>query len=194
MDEESFQFTGGRHLMPSAAAAVTIGRILGLTYSQISSGLQSFQPDPGRGRVVLREPWTVIDETYNASPASVSACIQEMDHWIGRRRILVLGDMLELGQQEEWYHREIAQLLTQSNIDHTVFVGKHSAACAEAALQAGLPLNRVSAFGDLFSLEPILECLLSEGDILCVKGSRALQLDRLVQRLLQYTFVNTKAA
>lgn len=194
MDEERFQFTGGRHLMPSAAAAVTIGRILGLTYSQISSGLQSFQPDPGRGRVVLREPWTVIDETYNASPASVSACIQEMNHWIGRRRILVLGDMLELGQQEERYHREIAQLLTQSNVDHTVFVGKHSATCAEAALEAGLPLNRISAFSDLFSLEPILECLLSEGDILCVKGSRALQLDRLVQRLLQHPSAGAKAA
>jgi UDP-N-acetylmuramoyl-tripeptide--D-alanyl-D-alanine ligase len=136
----------------------------------------------------------VIDETYNASPASVIACIQEMNHWIGRRRILVLGDMLELGQQEEQYHREIAQLLTRSSVNHTVFVGKHSAVCAEAALEAGMPLNRVSAFSNLFSLEPILECLLSEGDVLCVKGSRAMQLERLVQRLLQHPSACVKAA
>jgi UDP-N-acetylmuramoyl-tripeptide--D-alanyl-D-alanine ligase len=194
MGGDRFQFAGGRHLIPNAAAAVALGRILGLTSGQISSGLESFQPDPGRGRIVLREPWTVIDETYNASPASVSACIREMNNWTGRRRILVLGDMLELGTEEEQYHREIVQLLAQSNVDHTVFVGKHSAACAEAALEAGLPLNRVSAFSHQLSLDPILECLLSEGDILCVKGSRAVQLDRLVQRLLQHRSAGVKAA
>ncbi len=194
MAGDCFQFTGGRHLMPSAAAAVTLGRILGLTSGQISSGLESFQPDRGRGRIVLREPWTVIDETYNASPASVSACIREMNNWTGKRRIFVLGDMLELGNQEEQYHREIAQLLAQSSVDHAVFVGKHSAVCADAALKAGMPLNRVSAFSDLFSLEPVLECLLSEGDILCVKGSRVLKLERLVQRLLQHPSASMKAA
>ncbi|MFN9721232.1 MAG: UDP-N-acetylmuramoyl-tripeptide--D-alanyl-D-alanine ligase, partial [Planctomycetota bacterium] len=115
VDGVTFQLHGGAQLITSALAAISIGRLTGVTMPQTANAIAGFRPDAGRGHVVSTTPWTIIDDSYNASPASVSACIQNLSDWsASARRILVLGDMLELGQETEPLHAEIGRLIAQS--------------------------------------------------------------------------------
>lgn len=182
-DGVRYQFHGGRHLVTSAAAATAVALEVGVSTERIASGLSCFEPDSGRGRVVLRDPWIVIDETYNASPASVQACIDSLPQWRGRRLILVLGDMLELGDTAVEYHARIARQLERAGVSHTLFCGEFADVSAQAAVQAGVPMNRVSAFREKSTLLAMLECVLSRGDVVCVKGSRSTHMEDIVNWL-----------
>ena len=185
VDDVSFQLHGGTHLITSALAAISIGRLTGIATSQMAEAINSFRPDVGRGRVVATTPWTVVDDSYNASPASVAACIQNLSDWsLSSRRILVLGDMLELGDESQTMHRNVGRLIAQSSIAHTLVFGSHSDTVASAARQAGLAQNRVSVFRDMETLKLVLDCILRDGDIVWIKGSRSVAMERVVQHLL----------
>lgn len=193
-DGHRFGFEGPRHLVTCALSAVAVGRTVGLSDRQIERGLAQFRPDAGRGQVRLTTPWTVIDETYNASPASVLATMESLRSWTGRRRILVLGDMLELGESAEALHCELARALANSGIHHTLFCGDYAEAFASAALKSGLPLNRISAFHDRSTLISMLDCLISPGDVICVKGSRSTHMEHIVDALLSKAADSQRAA
>ncbi|MBL8811165.1 MAG: UDP-N-acetylmuramoyl-tripeptide--D-alanyl-D-alanine ligase [Planctomycetaceae bacterium] len=193
-DGHRFAFEGPRHLVTCALAAVAVGRTVGLSERQIELGLAQFSPDAGRGLVRLISPWTVIDETYNASPASVLATMESLRSWTGRRRILVLGDMLELGESAEALHCDLARALANSGIHHTLFCGKYSEVFASAALKSGLPLNRISAFHDQATLISMLDCVISPGDVICVKGSRSTHMEHIVDALLSKAAESLRAA
>jgi UDP-N-acetylmuramoyl-tripeptide--D-alanyl-D-alanine ligase len=185
IDGVSFHLHGGSHLITSALAAISIGRLTGIATTQIAEAVDSFRPDVGRGRVVATSPWTVIDDSYNASPASVAACIQNLSAWsTSAHRILVLGDMLELGDESEAMHRDVGRLIAQSSIAHTLVFGSHADTVASSARQSGLPQNRVSVFRDMETLKLVLDCLLRNGDIVWIKGSRGVAMEHVVQHLL----------
>jgi UDP-N-acetylmuramoyl-tripeptide--D-alanyl-D-alanine ligase len=184
VDGQPFQIQGGAHLVTGAVAAVAVGRIAGLNLSEIAQGLTNYQLDAGRGRIVQREPWTVIDETYNASPASVLAAIQTLNDCVSaRRRILVLGDMLELGPQAGHYHREVGSALMHSQIDHALLFGEFAEAVAAGAIDAGVSRNRLSVFRDVATLNTMLDCVLTPGAAVLVKGSRSMRMERIITSL-----------
>jgi len=184
VDGQSYQIQGASHLVTGAVAAIAVGRIAGLKTSEIAQGLANCQLDAGRGRILQRHPWTVIDETYNASPASVLAAIQTLNDCVSaRRRILVLGDMLELGPQSIRFHREVGRALKDSRIDHALMFGEFADAVASGAVQAGVSLNRLSVFRDMTTLNVMLDCVLTPGDAVLVKGSRSMRMERVVMSL-----------
>ena len=184
VEGQPYQIQGGLHLVTSATAAIAVGRVAGLSFSEIAEGLRAYQPDAGRGRIVRRNPWTVIDETYNASPASVLAAIQTLTDFVSaRRRILVLGDMLELGEQAAAFHREIGRALRESRIDHAIIFGAFADEVASGAMSAGVSSNRLSVFRDMTTLNFMLDCLLTPGDAVLVKGSRSMHMERVVESL-----------
>jgi len=184
VDAQSFQIQGGAHLVTGALAAIAVGRIAGLSTSEIAHSLADYQPDAGRGRIVQRQPWTVIDETYNASPASVLAAIQTLSACVSaRRRILVLGDMLELGPQAIRYHREVGRALENSQIDHALIFGEFADTVAAGAIAAGVSANRLSVFRDIATLIAMLDCVLTAGDAVLVKGSRSMHMERVITSL-----------
>ncbi len=184
VDGQLYHIQAGVHLVTSATAAIAVGRIAGLSSGEIAEGLRIYQPDAGRGRIVRRSPWTVIDETYNASPASVLAAIQTItDFTAARRRILVLGDMLELGEQAAEHHREIGRALRESRIDHAIIFGMFADEVASGAMSAGVSPNRLSVFRDMTTLNIMLDCLLTPGDAVLVKGSRSMYMERVVESL-----------
>jgi len=184
VDGQSFQVQGGAHLVTGAVAAIAVGRVAGLGTSEIAEGLANYQPDAGRGRIVQRQPWLVIDETYNASPASVLAAIQTLSDCVtARRRILVLGDMLELGSQAIHFHRAVGRALENSQIDHTLIFGEFADAVAAGAIAAGVSTNRLSVFRDIATLSVMLDCVLTHGDAVLVKGSRSMRMERVITSL-----------
>ena len=184
VDGQLFQIQGGAHLVTGAAAAIAVGRIAGLSPSEIAQGLANYQPDAGRGRIVQRQPWTVIDESYNASPASVLAAIQTLNDCVSARgRILVLGDMLELGSQASHFHREIGRALQNTQIDHALMYGDFAEVVTAGAIDAGVSPNRLSVFRDIATLNIMLDCILTPGDAVLVKGSRSMHMERIITSL-----------
>ena len=186
VDSQRFSLNGGRQLVTAALAAVAVGRVAGIADSQIALSVAEFQPDAGRGRVVLNSPWTVIDDTYNASPASVMGAIESLSDWPdARRRILVFGDMLELGTAAEQLHYDIGRAIARSSIDHAVIYGRHADHVIRGTQSAWQSLNRCSSFHDLNTLQVMLDCILTAGDVILVKGSRGMRMERIVNWLCE---------
>jgi UDP-N-acetylmuramoyl-tripeptide--D-alanyl-D-alanine ligase len=171
----------GQRFLTSALAAIAVGRETGLRDAVIAEQLRRFRPGAGRGRVRKIGNITVIDDSYNASPASVAAAIETVSTWHGsRRRILVLGDMRELAELERPSHLDVGRQLANGQIDHTLVFGRCADIVASAAVEAGLPASQISVFSDFSTLQSILDCVVGDGDVVAIKGSRAMRLERLI--------------
>ncbi len=179
--------TPGRHLVPHALAAAIVGEHLGVPLDEVEAALAHGSRAPHRMALVeARGGATLIDDTYNASPVSMAAALDflaESPVAAGRARYAVLGDMLELGPDEERLHREVGGRVA-TIADALVAVGERGRWIADAALAAGL--NRVSTARDADEAVAVVERELAPGigDLLLVKGSRGVELDRLVAALV----------
>jgi UDP-N-acetylmuramoyl-tripeptide--D-alanyl-D-alanine ligase len=178
--------TPGRHLVPHALAAVTVADHFGVPLEEVDEALALGSHAAHRMALVeATDGATIIDDTYNASPISVAAALDflgESPLTAGRARYAVLGDMLELGPDEERLHREIGARAA-GVADALVAVGERGRWIAEGAAAAGL--RRVSTAHDADeALEVVARDLApGVGDLLLVKGSRGIELDRLVAAL-----------
>ena len=178
--------TPGRHLVPHALAAVSVADYFGIPLDEVEAALAEGSHAAHRMAVLEATGGaTVIDDTYNASPVSVAAALDflaESPPPPGRHRFAVLGDMLELGPDEERLHREVGTRAA-AVADALVAVGERGRWIAEAARAAGLV--RVTAVRDADEALEAVERDLAPGvgDLLLVKGSRGVELDRLVAAL-----------
>jgi UDP-N-acetylmuramoyl-tripeptide--D-alanyl-D-alanine ligase len=176
----------GRHWVMNVLAVLAAVRVAGADLRRAAEALTGLEELPGRGRR-HELSWrggmlTLIDESYNASPAAVRAAIgvlAAIPPATGARRVAVLGDMLELGEATDRLHRELAMPLARARVDRVFLVGK-----AVAVLYDALPQpNR----GGLWptaddAIDPLLR-FLRAGDVVTVKGSRGIGLGRIVERL-----------
>jgi len=173
-----------RHQLTSALAAVAVAREIGLTTEQIQEGFDLFQPPASRCQVETIGPWTVIDDSYNASPLSMQAACECLREWpTGSQRVLLCGDMLELGPQSAEWHHQLGQQIARSGVDRLLVCGEFADDVARGALSAGYPLHQVAACEALETLYPLLDCWLSPGDVLLVKGSRGMRMERALEWL-----------
>jgi UDP-N-acetylmuramoyl-tripeptide--D-alanyl-D-alanine ligase len=178
--------TPGRHLVPHALAAFAVAEHLGVPMTEIEAALAAGSHAEHRmAPVAAASGATLVDDTYNASPVSVLAAIgfaAETPIADGRRRLAVLGDMLELGPQEEELHRSVGDRAGRA-LDGLVAVGERGRWIAEAARNAGLA--RVSRAADAEEAASVLERDLAPGpgDLVLVKASRGIGLDRTVDLL-----------
>jgi UDP-N-acetylmuramoyl-tripeptide--D-alanyl-D-alanine ligase len=176
--------TNGRHFAVAAGMAVVVARRLGRTDLQIARGFRSFKPVAGRSRVAMTTPWTVIDDTYNANPDSMAAAVNALASWPGTgRRIFVCGDMYGLGEQAEAAHRELGQKAASQNIALVVAIGNFARQVAQGARQAGMEARRLACFATRDEAAAALRDVLRPGDVVWVKASRPLELERLVEEL-----------
>jgi len=135
----------------------------------------------------------VINDAYNASPASTKAALQVLKEMAaGRRTVAVLGDMLELGPRAVEGHREVGETAAGLGLDYLVAVGDLAAGVAEGAAVAGLPGERVFRCIDNAGAEKLLDELLLDGDLVLVKGSRGMKMERIVQHLLKSRSANVR--
>ena len=176
----------GRHLLSNALCAIAIGLEIGIPVRALSEGIARFTPVPGRCNVVQIGPWTVIDDSYNASPLSVAAgcrMLRELAIPTAGQRLLILGDMRELGETSVLEHERIGNLAAVLNLDRLLVCGDYAADVARGAKQQGMKSHQIAAATDAETLLAILDCWLEPDDLLLVKGSRAMRMERVIDWL-----------
>ncbi|NLP05679.1 hypothetical protein GX411_06990, partial [Candidatus Fermentibacteria bacterium] len=166
----------GRHFAEDALAALSVAVALGAGVREAVEAMSSFEGLAGRGRRLVSGPLTVIDESYNANPDSMRACLESLAREDGRR-IAVLGDMLELGAGSGVMHEEVIRLASGLGLDLVVLVG------AEFAAAAGRPGRGVVSVGSWEEALAVIEREAGREATVLVKGSHAMRLDMIVERL-----------
>ena len=142
------------------------------------SCLESFKMPPGRGEILSLNKVKIIDDSYNANPESVRAALDHLSCFEEHRKFFVFGDMKELGDDEESFHTEVGQYAVEK-ADILFTVGKLAKKAQSNSNNFALSLH----FNDNFSLLEKLNELLTDGDIVLIKGSRSMQLDQLINEL-----------
>ena len=178
--------TLGVHNVYNALAAASVALALNMSLTEIAAGLRDFRPVTGRMRVVKRGGITVIDDSYNANPDSVKAALATLDNYSGgRRKIAVLGDMLELGEHSLSYHREIGKIVGHLGVDMLYTIGSQSRALAQTARRQGLSGKRVRVFNleEEEALSRELKTGLRAGDVVLVKASHGVHLEKVVEKI-----------
>jgi UDP-N-acetylmuramoyl-tripeptide--D-alanyl-D-alanine ligase len=173
--------TLGRLSVHNALAAAAVGRAVGLSLKEIAGGLASGWSAPHRAQIVDAGGVTLVDDSYNASPRSVVAALELLGGLPGRRGA-VLGEMLELGEASEDGHRTVGEAAART-VDWLVVVGRDAAPIAEGALDAGMEPGRITTARDVDAVLATLPPRLRRGDVVLVKASRGIGLDRLVNGL-----------
>ena len=173
----------GRHNVTNALAAAGVGAALGLGLERIAQGLEAARP--AKGRCVWRRcgALRILDDTYNANPVSVRAALDTLaTTGDGARRVVVLGDMLELGPIAEAEHRAMGRAVAASGAAELVGLGRAARLAVEAARKAGLAeSHHAQTFED--TVAHLLKRL-APGDAVLVKGSRGMRMERVVDALI----------
>jgi UDP-N-acetylmuramoyl-tripeptide--D-alanyl-D-alanine ligase len=171
----------GRHTIYTALAAVSAGLMLGMSWPEIVEGLSDPEAQPRVKIVAAPDGVTLIDDTYNAAPASVLAAL-EILAGVSGRRFAVLGDMLELGAAEEQAHHEVGRHAA-GVVTLLVTVGRRAAWITEAAHAAGLPSGQIITCATKEEAVVALRPLLRQGDYVLIKASRGMELEHVVTAL-----------
>jgi len=175
----------GRHNLENLLAAIATARAVGISWEGIERGIAEVKPAYHRGVVSLYRGATIYDDTYNSNPYALRSALELMDQADVRgRRIAVIGDMLELGEKELDYHRESGAAIPPS-VDVVVGVGRRSEALLDGARAAGVPDDRLKHFKDAESAGEFLRTFVAEGDLVLLKASRGVGLDKAVAMLAE---------
>lgn len=175
----------GRSQLYAPAMALAVATTLHMSADEAEEALKGYVPPPGRARVLRgRHGSVVIDDSYNASPAAVEEALASLTLVPGSRRIAALGDMLELGRFSVEEHEHIGRLAAK-HVDMLVTVGPRSTAVREAALKAGLDEDMVRGFSTSIEAAHALKSEVREGDVILVKGSQGMRMERIVEVLIE---------
>lgn len=169
----------GEHNLMNALAAAAAAYVLGMRPSDLEGGFASFASAPGRFHSVpLRGGGLLLDDCYNANPASMESALRNLRVLRGgRRSVAVLGDMLELGETSASSHFRIGHLLAGAGVSLLFAYGEEAARIAHGALEGGMDPARVAHTLDKDRLRTMVMDALRDGDIILVKGSRGMRLE-----------------
>jgi UDP-N-acetylmuramoyl-tripeptide--D-alanyl-D-alanine ligase len=171
----------GRHSVHTVLRAAAVALTEGLGWQEIGAGLQGTQSQLRLMAVHSLSGALLLDDTYNAAPSSTIAALNLLEDLDGRR-VAVLGDMLELGEYEERGHRMVGVRAAQV-VDELVTVGERARWIADEAQVANLNREQVKELDDSDAAIDYLKDRISEGDVVLVKGSRGMEMDRIVSAL-----------
>ena len=172
----------GRHYLTSALAAIAVARESGMLPSEIQDGFRAFEPVTGRCSILQLGEATLIDDTYNASPLSVAAAVRSLaNHKRHGQRVLVLGDMAELGEDAAGIHQSTGVACGQAGIDLILAHGLFAPQIVAGVAEAGGP--EAIAFEEIDDLYTALRERLKSDVAVLVKGSRSSRMERVVEFL-----------
>lgn len=175
----------GEHMVMNAMAAVAVGRTLGLTAGEIAAGIAKADTIGGRSHIIRDEKLTVIDDCYNANPVSVKAAIELLDT-ARTRKVAILGDMYELGENEKKLHHEVGSFITGKNIDVVICIGDLSEEIYLAAKEGNAKCCHFKTKADMMAQANELIC---EKDTVLIKASHGMGFTELVTFCSSHTFL-----
>lgn len=180
----------GTHNVYNVLAAAAVALEHGITPSEIAAILPSLEPGDNRGQVVQVNNITVLNDCYNSSPKALMAAVDTLAAMPARRRIVVAGEMLELGATGEQFHRESGRYIAGKHVDFLLGVRGLAMPMIEAALAAGLKAKFVATpeeAGDWLARET------REGDVVLLKGSRGVKLEKTLESWKQNSNSHSQA-
>ena len=172
----------GRHNVSNALAALAVCRRMDITTEEFAEAIKSFNAVGGRLNIQKIGEMTVIDDSYNANPASMAAALDVLDELSGRRRIFCCGDMGELGELAKGHHHKLGDAIALSKTDILLTAGELSKETANAAVDAGLSRNDVFSFDNSEQAAVKLVEIARPDDIILVKGSRMMKMENIVKQ------------
>jgi UDP-N-acetylmuramoyl-tripeptide--D-alanyl-D-alanine ligase len=180
-----------KHQIYSALASVAVGANFGINLVEAGAALENFSLPPGRMNLVSgMEKTYIIDDTYNSSPTSALAALNAMQEIASSsrgsmRKIIVLGDMLELGQEEEEKHREIGKKIAAIGADFFLAVGSRMALAGQEMIAGGFSKDKIFYFSSPMEAAKKLKEIIAEGDYILVKGSQGMRMEKVVEAIMQ---------
>jgi len=173
----------GYHNVENALAAIACAWATGVPLSEAKRRLASFAPIPLRSQIVRCNGLTILNDCYNANPLSFARALETLRDLSARRKVAIIGDMLELGAFAPAAHQAIGRLAAQLGIDAVIAVGDYADYVAQG-VREGRP-EAIPTYRTVPELLRQLPAMLQEGDGLLVKGSRKLNLEQVTEFLLQ---------
>jgi len=177
----------GRHVIANALASLAAASVWGIGIEEARTVLPKLRPPAMRGELLqFSNGAALINDSYNSSPAALQAMTALLAATPGfKRRILAAGEMRELGATSAELHREAGRFAgTTGAIDWIIGVEGHAAQLLAGAASAGIPQDRLKFFASAVDAATFLEAFLQTGDLLLVKGSRGVKMERIVEALL----------
>ncbi|MCC6125412.1 MAG: UDP-N-acetylmuramoyl-tripeptide--D-alanyl-D-alanine ligase [Pirellulales bacterium] len=178
----------GRHHVTAALAAIAVGRMMGFDLHEMADALEHFKPLPQRCEVLHLRSATVIYDAYSANPAAMRAALELLGDFDGQgRKIAVCGDMPGLGDEAHELHWEMGkQIVEAADADMLIACGEYARQVVGGAKAAGMFPARAIACKDVEEALPYLGQAILPGDVVLVKGSRLMAMERVVEALQQY--------
>jgi UDP-N-acetylmuramoyl-tripeptide--D-alanyl-D-alanine ligase len=174
----------GRGQAYATAAAATIGLIFGMNLVKIAEALRIYEAPAGRLKVISGvKGTTIIDDTYNASPLAMREALETLKSLRAKRKIAVLGDMLEIGKYTLEAHEGVGKAAAKS-VDILVTVGLRAKFIAESAMRTGFPKKAVFSFMSVRDANIFLQSRIMKGDLILVKGSQGVRLEKVVKEIM----------
>ena len=176
----------GHHNVYNALAAAAAANQLGVDLPTIRDGLESVTPPDMRMEFTeSKEGYAVLNDAYNASPASVIAALKTLHALKGYdRKVAILGDMLELGDYARKAHEDIGRALVESGVKKLIVVGNLAGSIADGARSARMPNDAIKSYKNSTEAAKKIRSHLRAGDAVLVKGSRAIRMEEIVRALL----------
>ncbi len=172
----------GKHNISNALAALVVVEFLGVSLEEAAEALKSYKQLEDRQEVIRTNRYKIISDCYNANPESLRASVSTLEKLDTGRRVLIVGDMLELGSDSSKIHFEMGRWLAGTRIDVVLAVGKMCMSLAEGA-HAQNAHQIIKHFRGPMSLMGHLKELIEDGDTVLVKGSNGMRLSRVVSAL-----------
>lgn len=174
----------GKQQMYVASAAIAVGLAFNLTLTKIAEALAIYKPAPGRLRLIagIKNTW-ILDDTYNASPMAMHAALDALKDIPAKRKIAILGDMLEIGKFTIQAHQTMGEL-AKPIVDILMTVGPRAKFIAKEARERGKAPENVMEFADAREAGRKLQSMLQPGDMILVKGSQSMRMERVVEEVM----------
>lgn len=171
----------GKHMIYNAMAGALVGAVLSLTPEQIKLGIETVETIEGRNNVIETEYFTIIDDCYNANPVSMRASIDLLTE-TDKRKVCIIGDMGELGKDEEQLHRSLGEYIGEKEIDFAIFIGKLSKNTYEG-FQSKKAASKCAYYDDVESFLKDYLNVLHKQDYVLIKASHFMNFTQIVNKL-----------
>jgi len=188
-DSAEFKIFGslGVHYCYTLAAAAAVASQFDISLSEAANDIENYIPPPGRMRLIegIKDTF-IIDDTYNSSPTACERALSSLYELTGfKRKIAVLGDMLELGQYSMQAHEKVGEQVADG-ADLLITVGVRARGIAEGALEHGFGEEKILQFDDSVRAGRELQNLIQPGDVILIKGSQSIRMEKMVEEIMAH--------